>query len=402
MSADENGRSYRRLTDTAGRTGQGQPASPRERRRSGRRPATSGRHRAHRLRAVPTERAVTTDAPSPTRWVAPEAVWVADSAARSVEVGSMLGNRYRLERVLGAGGSATVFRGTDTVLDRPVAVKVFRGATDVTAHARWEREINLASGFVHPNLVAVYDAHLPSAPNLDDPEGALSYLVCEYVDGQALAHRLDGTPLPAHEVTQIGIGAAQALTVLHTAGVVHRDVKPGNVLLENPTGRVALGDFGIARDLGTDPVTRTHDVIGTAPYLSPEQALGERVGCPSDIYSLGLVLLECLTGRREYDGAPIPAAIARLVRDPVIPPDLPRPWPTLLDRMTSRDADERPTAEEVAVILSHRSPATAAFVGTGVPMRDNRSFHGADEALVSTWAHHRRRGWMLAAAAGSV
>src|SRR6478672_10010512 len=113
MSADENGRSYRRLTDTAGRTGQGQPASPRERRRSGRRPATSGRHRAHRLRAVPTERAVTTDAPSPTRWVAPEAVWVADSAARSVEVGSMLGNRYRLERVLGAGGSATVFRGTD-------------------------------------------------------------------------------------------------------------------------------------------------------------------------------------------------------------------------------------------------------------------------------------------------
>ena len=247
---------------------------------------------------------------------------------------------------------------------------------------------------MHPNLVAVYDAHLGSGADEAAP-GPLSYLVCEYVDGQSLAQRLDGGPLPAAEVAEIGIGVAQALAVLHVAGVVHRDVKPGNVLLENSTGRAKLSDFGIARDLGTDPVTRTSDVIGTAPYLSPEQARGETVGCPSDIYSLGLVLLECLTGRREYDGEPIPAAVARLIRDPRVPADLPAPWPTLLRRMTSRDPDQRPTADEVAVILAHRypqppprpRPPTDAAAAEFRPRPPQRR-HGT-----------RRRGWLLAAAA---
>ena len=133
--------------------------------------------------AVPTERTL------------PDA---AAAASPFVGVGSMLAGRYRLQRVLGDGGSATVFGGTDTVLERPVAVKVFRAENDVTTQARREREIHLASGFVHPNLVAVYDAHLGSGADQADP-GALSYLVSEYVHGQTLAQRLDGTPLPTDE-----------------------------------------------------------------------------------------------------------------------------------------------------------------------------------------------------------
>jgi serine/threonine protein kinase len=312
-----------------------------------------------------------------------------------VGVGSVLAGRYRLERVLGEGGSATVFGGTDQVLARPVAVKVFRGRSDDTAQTRREREIRVASGFVHPNLVAVYDAHLASSA--DRRDRSPSYLVCEYVDGQPLAQRLDGHSLPSEEVIGIGTGIAQALVVLHSVGVVHRDIKPGNVLLENSTGRAKLTDFGIARDLDTDPVTRTRDVIGTAPYLSPEQAMGERVGCASDIYSLGLVLLECLTGRREFQGDAIPAAVARLVRDPAVPADLPTPWPNLLRRMTSREADRRPTADEIAAILANRHQITATALLL------NRGARGsAQVAPVSASAHTRRRGWLFAAAAGAL
>jgi len=302
----------------------------------------------------------------------------------------VLAERYRLERVLGDGGSATVFAGSDAVLQRPVAVKVFHIPADLTAQARRQREIHLASGFVHPNLVAVYDAHLTADAGLEPaPTG---YLVCEYVDGQSLAQELAGGPLPADRVAEIGIGIALALAVLHAAEVVHRDVKPGNVLLENGTGRAKLSDLGIARDLGTDPVTGTSDVVGTAPYLSPEQARGEAVGCASDVYSLGLVLLECLTGRREYQGEAIPAAVARLLRDPAIPADLPGPWPTLLRRMTSRQPDQRPSADEVAVILAHRQPAAMAA---------DPSQRGGPVPLGSTTrASTRRRSWLLAAAAG--
>lgn len=241
----------------------------------------------------------------------------------------------------------------------------------------------------------MYDAHLSSSA--DERGGSPSYLVCEYVDGQPLAQRLDGHPLPAEEVKGIGIGTAQALAVLHTAGIVHRDVKPGNVLLENSTGRAKLTDFGIARDLGTDPVTRTREVIGTAPYLSPEQALGDQVGCPSDIYSLGLVLLECLTGRREFQGEAIPAAVARLVRDPAVPADLPAPWPNLLRRMTSREADRRPTADEVAVILVNRNESIAAAL-----VRNRGARNTLLVASASASAHSRRRGWLFAAAAGTL
>ena len=164
----------------------------------------------------------------------------------------------------------------------------------------WTRPRRLAAGerstwqpiSFTPIFVAVYDAHLGSDDRSGRTPGAPSYLVTEYVDGQTLARRLDGPPLTHSEVAQIGIGLARALAVLHRSGVVHRDVKPGNILLEARTGQVKLGDFGIARDLGEDPVTRTADVVGTAPYLSPEQARGDPVGCPSTVPSLGLVLLD--------------------------------------------------------------------------------------------------------------
>ena len=381
MGADHRGRSVRKLTDTVSR-----PAEPESNFRQSlavrRRPARAGRHRVQRRRrprTIPTERTL------------PD---TAGTTAPSGGVGSMLSGRYRLERVLGDGGSATVYGGTDTVLERTVAVKVFHAGSDATAQARREREIHLASEFVHPHLVAVYDAH--HCAETDQPCATPPYLVCEYVNGPSLARRLNRGPLPADEAAAIGIDVAQALAVLHTAGVVHRDVKPGNVLLDTDTGRAKLSDLGIARDLSADPVTRTSDVVGTAPYLSPEQARGGTVGCPSDIYSLGLVLLECLTGRREYDGEPIPAAVARLIRDPHVPADLPAPWPTLLRRMTRPDPDQRPTADEIAVILAHRAhPATTAAPPA------NTSGRRVPPGPASTTAAARRRGWLLAAAAGA-
>ncbi len=315
-----------------------------------------------------------------------------------MSVGSRLDGRYQLQEVLGDGGSATVFGGTDTVLDRPVAVKVFHSRVDSTTQARRRREINLAADFVHPHLVAVYDAHLGSDDRSGRTPGAPSYLVTEYVDGQTLARRLDGPPLTHSEVAQIGIGLARALAVLHRSGVVHRDVKPGNILLEARTGQVKLGDFGIARDLGEDPVTRTADVVGTAPYLSPEQARGDPVGCPSDVYSLGLVLLECLTGHREYAGTPVEAAVARLVRDPEVPPDLPTPWPTLLRRMTSRDAAHRPAADEVAAILAHHHHGTEPPAAASETSRGRRTVPTPEQGTATT---HRPRAWLLAAAAGA-
>ena len=312
-------------------------------------------------------------------------------------VGSRLDGRYQLEEVLGHGATATVFGGTDAVLDRPVAVKVFHSSADATTRARRRREMQLAADFVHPNLVAVYDAHLGS----DDPsgrtKGAPSYLVTEYVGGQTLALRFNGAPLTSREVAQIGIGLARALAVLHRCGVVHRDVKPGNVLLEARTGEAKLSDFGIARDLDTDPVTRTGDVVGTAPFLSPEQARGEPVGCPSDVYSLGLVLLEGLTGQREYAGAPVEAAVARLVRDPDVSPDLPAPWPTLLRRMTSRDAAQRPAADEVAAILAnHHHGTEAPAVASGTGRRGTLVTPKPRKSTVK-----RPRTWILAAAVGA-
>ncbi len=278
--------------------------------------------------------------------------------------GSVLDGRYRLERLVGLGGTATVFRATDALLGRTVAVKVFAPhLTDSVVRTRQRREMRVVAGLQHPHLVAVFDARMADVLGTrlgSDP----GYLVLEFVDGPSLAERLNRDALSHAEVVGIGGAIASALDLVHARGLVHRDIKPGNILL-TPTGEPKLSDFGIARALHAEPLTSSADVLGTAPYLSPEQARGGDVGPATDIYALGLVLLECLTGHREYPGPAVEAAVARLLRNPVIPDTLTPPWPDLLRAMTSAQPETRPTAADVAAILAGEHHSNVAGTPDG-------------------------------------
>ncbi len=270
-------------------------------------------------------------------------------------VESLAGGRYELGPVLGRGGMAQVRRATDTVLGRDVAVKLFREDLDEASASRARTEMQTLASLTHPGLVAVHDA----GTELDGQGEAHPFLVMELVDGPTLAACcLDGSLTP-ERVAGIGAELADALEYVHARGVVHRDVKPANILLS--PARVKLADFGIARIVDGVRHTSTGLTVGTAPYLSPEQVLGEDVGPAADVYALGLVLLECLTGRREYTGGPVETALARLHREPEVPDSLPSPWPSLLRAMTAREPSERPTAAAVARVLRHDdAPATDA------------------------------------------
>lgn len=264
-----------------------------------------------------------------------------------------LGGRYKLQGLIGRGGSASVYRGVDEVLGRAVAVKVFRpDAGHEDELRRQQAEVRLLAGFNHPGLVAVYDAGREATP----AGGSCSFVVMELAQGCDLQHRLRQGPLPAGDVARIGADLAGALHYVHERGVIHRDLKPGNVMLsyDEDTGEAGakLTDFGIARVIAGTRLTATGKTVGTATYLSPEQAKGEALGTSSDIYSLGLVLLECLTGQVEFPGTPVESAVARLQRTPVVPPALPSIWRQLLSGMTAMDPAARPDAAEVEAVLA--------------------------------------------------
>lgn len=267
--------------------------------------------------------------------------------------GNLLDGRYRLDELIGRGGTAEVYRATDELLGRAVAVKVFDlRLTDLNTIARQRSEMRLLAALDDPHLVAVYDARMIEAPGA--PAGAEdhSYLVMELMPGGTLADRLRVGPLSPADAAPVGIAIAAGLAAAHARGLVHRDVKPANVLIAR-SGSVKLGDFGLARMVAAETrFTSGSALIGTAAYFSPEQARSEHVGAAADVYSLGLVLLEALSGRREFPGAAVPSAMARLLRDPQIPDGLPAPWPVLLLRMTDRDPEARPTAADVVRTLS--------------------------------------------------
>ncbi len=221
-------------------------------------------------------------------------------------VGSRLADRYELLRHIARGGMGDVYAARDELLQRDVAVKVYRAASPA-ARARFDAEVRTLAGLNHPGLVRVYDA---------GPHGDDAYVVLELIGGPTLAEAIAGRgALPVTEVAAIGADVAASLAYIHAQGVVHRDVTPTDVLCD-PAGRPRLVDFGIVRLLDTPRVTASLTTLGTAAYMAPEQVRGLEVTPAVDIYALGLVLLELLTGARPFTGTAHEVAAARRVRDP--------------------------------------------------------------------------------------
>jgi eukaryotic-like serine/threonine-protein kinase len=258
----------------------------------------------------------------------------------------VLAGRYEVDSLLGQGGMARVFRGTDRVLGRTVAVKVLspQFAGDDQFVSRFRREAQAAAGLNHPNIVSVYDT---------GDQGDVHFIVMEYVEGRTLRDviRSEGPLLP-ERATEIGQAVARALGSAHEAGLVHRDIKPGNIMLTRD-GEVKVMDFGIARTSTGDTLTQTAAVLGTASYLSPEQAQGMSVDARSDIYSLGCVLYEMLAGRPPFTGeSPVSIAYKHVREDPVPPGRLNSDVPSSLDAvvmkcMAKNPANRYQTAEEL-------------------------------------------------------
>src|SRR6204780_4770064 len=264
----------------------------------------------------------------------------------------LLGGRYELDGVVGRGGMAEVYRARDIRLDRIVAVKTLREdlARDQTFQARFRREAQSAASLNHPSIVAVYDTGEDNSGSSHVP-----FIVMEYVDGRTIRDLLRANrrllPERALEITD---GILRSLDYSHRNGIVHRDIKPGNVML-NRQGEIKVMDFGIARATSDAQatMTQTAQVIGTAQYLSPEQARGERVDARSDLYSVGCLLYELLTGRPPFTGdSPVAIAYQHVRENPIPPsrvdPELPG-WadPIVLRAMAKDPADRYQSAGEM-------------------------------------------------------
>lgn len=308
-------------------------------------------------------------------------------AGISHPIGSILGGRYLIERLLGAGGMGTVYAARDELLGRAVAVKVFAaGAAEVEDLRRQEAEVRLVASLQHPGIVTLFDAGVDDAGS----GPASRFFVMELVDGPDLRDRIarGGTLSPA-DVARFGADLAEALHYVHDRGVVHRDIKPANVLLAPPASRGArpqakLTDFGIARIMnGATRLTATNATIGTATYFSPEQAAGVPLTGASDVYSLGLILLECLTGAKAFPGEAIPSAIARLTRDPEVPAALGADWTALLQRMTAREPEARPAAAVVAdALVALSSSGSLSETALVLPVVAGSGSIGPDQATL--------------------
>ncbi len=257
--------------------------------------------------------------------------------------GDLIAGRYRLGGVIGTGSSAVVRRGRDERTGRAVAVKIVHGGE----RDHFRHEAAALRRVRHRAVVGLHHA--------GRQEGR-PVLVTDLVDGPTLAAEIKAGPLDPARVRRLGIELAGALAHIHAEGLVHRDLKPANILL-GPDGRPRLADFGIARtdDAGATE-TRPGTIVGTAAFLAPEQALGQRVGPAADVYALGLVLLEALTGRREYPGTAAESAVARLQRDPDVPEGLPGALTAVLRAMTAADPAARPTAAQVIARLAPTRP----------------------------------------------
>ncbi|TDK26849.1 serine/threonine protein kinase [Arthrobacter crusticola] len=293
-------------------------------------------------------------------------------------VSTLAGGRYALGRRVGAGGMAEVYLGRDTRLERDVAIKVFRPGT-ADGIERGSVEARLLAGLDHPGLVRVLDMDTEHA------SGDGAYLVMEYIPGPDLGVVLRTGPLTPDGARHAGLDLSRALHHIHQRGVIHRDIKPSNILTRDaePGSGVftyLLTDFGIARFFDGSGMTATGQVIGSAAYFSPEQARGEKVGTPTDIYSLGLVLIECLTGERAFPGTGVESALARLHRSPSIPACAGAAMGELLAAMTLDDPGARPDARAVATALAELDGGApgAAVHAAPAPLEPTQAMRAAD------------------------
>jgi len=256
----------------------------------------------------------------------------------------LIGGRYALGELLGRGGMAEVRKGTDTRLGRTVAVKRLRTdlASDATFQARFRREAQSAASLNHPAIVAVYDTG--EVPATDGSGIAQPYIVMEYVAGRTLRDILrEGRKILPERALEIASGVLSALDYSHRAGIIHRDIKPGNVML-TPAGDVKVMDFGIARAMSdsSSTMTQTAAVVGTAQYLSPEQARGEPVDSRSDVYSSGCLLYELLTGRPPFIGdSPVAVAYQHVREQPSPPSDHDTDLPPEVDAIVMKSLAKR-------------------------------------------------------------
>src|SRR5580658_3116279 len=285
-------------------------------------------------------------------------------------LGSALGGRYRLDAVVGRGGMSTVYRAFDTVLERPVAIKLMHReiASDSDQLERFRREARAVAQLSHPHIVGVIDA---------GEDENRPYIVFEYVEGETLKDRIRRVGrLPIPEAVAYAIEIARALGAAHARHIVHRDVKPQNVLIDEE-GSAKVTDFGIARTLEEEGLTADGRVLGTTDYVSPEQALGQDVTGQSDLYSLGVVLYEMLTGEVPFKGESQVAVAMKHVRETIPDVQLRRPEASatlagVLETATAKRVDERyaddaeliADLEDVLAIETARSGSATGEVTT--------------------------------------
>jgi eukaryotic-like serine/threonine-protein kinase len=278
----------------------------------------------------------------------------------------LLDGRYRLGDPLGRGGMADVYSADDLSLDRRVAVKRYRSGAHGVGLRRFMGEAELLARLAHPGLLTVFDV---------GHDGERPFLVLQLAPGGTLRDRLDRGPLPPAMVAQLGAQLAEVLAYVHANDIVHRDVKPSNVLF-GMGDDCYLADFGIARALGAAHLTDSAEFVGTAAYLAPEQVVDRDPGPPVDVYALGLVLLECLSGRTEYTGTDVEMALARLSRPPRVPDTWGSQWHSVLSAMTATSPADRPTAIRCAKLLAAIEPGTVQYPRVPVARRSRTVYAG--------------------------
>lgn len=307
--------------------------------------------------------------------------FLTDHAAQGFSPGNHLGP-YQIEALLGQGGMGQVFRARDTRLGRFVAIKVIRTerARSGDFHVRFQREARATAALNHPHICTLYD--------VGEREGS-AYMVMEYVEGQTLAERLHDGPLPLDQLFRVGAEAAQALACAHERGIIHRDLKPGNLMVTS--NGIKVLDFGLAKFAGPEPVavsdaTAPLTIMGTPPYMSPEQTHGEELDSRSDLFSLGTLLYEASTGVKPFRGGSVQEVVRQVVSShPVAPsslrPALPSQWDWILQRAMAKNREHRyqSAADLSAAIEEIRS--TAPRPSTRIEERVPEPIFGRDREL---------------------